>query len=291
VEKPLDAFAQGNTTKLGCSNYCKDCNNWARRSEKSKQEELDRLDLQTRGFKRCAACKQAKPFAEFPIRKKNSDGLHSYCKECNKIYAREFARTPKQKAKKKEKESQPEFLEKLSEYRKNSDKYQAYVKEYRKSEAYINYTDKRRAEGKFIETNRQWRKNNVERAQQYFRDYYHNKVKKDVNACIARRFRSRLRAALASQNIEKDFHTLDIIGCSITFFRQYFESLFVDDMTWEKVLNGEIHIDHIIPCAYFNLKKEEEKRECFHWTNLQPLWAKDNFSKGSLYNGKRYYKK
>ena len=40
------------------------------------------------------------------------------------------------------------------------------------------------------------------------------------------------------------------------------------------------HIDHHIPIASFNLLKEEEQKKCFHYTNLKPLWAKDNLSKG-----------
>ena len=39
------------------------------------------------------------------------------------------------------------------------------------------------------------------------------------------------------------------------------------------------HIDHIIPCAFFDLTKASHQRVCFNWQNLQPLWAKDNLSK------------
>ena len=48
-------------------------------------------------------------------------------------------------------------------------------------------------------------------------------------------------------------------------------------MNWDN--HGEWHIDHHIPIASFNLLKEEEQK-CFHYTNLKPLWAKDNLSKG-----------
>ena len=59
-------------------------------------------------------------------------------------------------------------------------------------------------------------------------------------------------------------------------------------MTWDNHGNGwygngmnQWHIDHIIPCASFDLSKEEEQYRCFHYTNLQPLWAYDNLSKGN----------
>ncbi len=50
-------------------------------------------------------------------------------------------------------------------------------------------------------------------------------------------------------------------------------------MSWEN--RNEWHLDHIIPCSKFNLSKEEDLKKCFHYSNLQPLWAKDNLSKGS----------
>ena len=46
---------------------------------------------------------------------------------------------------------------------------------------------------------------------------------------------------------------------------------------------GEIHIDHIRPCSSFNLTKEDEIEKCFHYKNMQPLWAKDNLTKGANY--------
>ena len=52
-------------------------------------------------------------------------------------------------------------------------------------------------------------------------------------------------------------------------------------MTWEDFMNGKIHIDHIRPCASFNLNDPSQQKICFHYTNLQPLWAKDNLRKGT----------
>ena len=49
-------------------------------------------------------------------------------------------------------------------------------------------------------------------------------------------------------------------------------------MSWDN--HGEWHIDHIKPISLFDLTKIEEQQICFHYTNLQPLWAKENISKG-----------
>ena len=58
-------------------------------------------------------------------------------------------------------------------------------------------------------------------------------------------------------------------------------------MSWEN--HGTWHIDHRVPCAKFDLTKKEEQEKCFHYTNLQPLWAKDNLSKGNKYDEKLIY--
>ena len=43
--------------------------------------------------------------------------------------------------------------------------------------------------------------------------------------------------------------------------------------------NSRAYLDHIRPCASFDLTDEAQQRECFHYTNLQPLWATDNMQK------------
>ena len=62
----------------------------------------------------------------------------------------------------------------------------------------------------------------------------------------------------------------------------YLAAKFQEGMSWDN--HGEWHIDHIKPCCKFNLLDDEEQRKCFHYTNLQPLWSKDNLSKGGKYN-------
>lgn len=69
------------------------------------------------------------------------------------------------------------------------------------------------------------------------------------------------------------------IGCSAARLRDHLQSLFKEGMTFDNY--GDWHIDHIRPCASFNLSLESDRHACFHFSNLQPLWKLENLHKGS----------
>jgi hypothetical protein len=89
--------------------------------------------------------------------------------------------------------------------------------------------------------------------------------------------RSRLIQFLSSHKLHKDNKTFDIVGCSPEFLKEYLENKFTEGMSWE-LMGKDIHIDHIIPLS--SAKSEEDVYKLCHYTNLQPLWAEDNLSKG-----------
>jgi hypothetical protein len=91
----------------------------------------------------------------------------------------------------------------------------------------------------------------------------------------------RIRIALKRHLIKKSTRTIDLIGCSIDFFEKYLESRFIEGMSFEALNSGKIHIDHIIPCSSFDLSDVAQQYKCFHYTNLQPLWAVDNLIKSN----------
>lgn len=90
--------------------------------------------------------------------------------------------------------------------------------------------------------------------------------------------RKRVSNAIKSDAGEKATGTMELLGCSVQECRDHLEKQFTEGMTWENY--GKWHIDHIKPCAKFKLEDPEEQKKCFHWTNLQPLWALDNIRKG-----------
>lgn len=60
-------------------------------------------------------------------------------------------------------------------------------------------------------------------------------------------------------------------------------SKFTKGMTWEKLIAGEIHIDHKIPKSKFRYSSHDdiEFKRCWALDNLQPMWAADNLAKGN----------
>jgi len=71
------------------------------------------------------------------------------------------------------------------------------------------------------------------------------------------------------------------LGCSIEFFKKHLEGLFKEGMNWKNWSMKGWHIDHIIPLYKFDLSNRNDFLIANNWTNLQPMWAKENIQKGS----------
>lgn len=136
-----------------------------------------------------------------------------------------------------------------------------------------------------------WRKDNKEKEKEYrnrpevkerAREVRRKWREENKNWIVTSRLRKRLTAALKSANTKKSQSVIDLIGCSPADLVLYLESLFQDGMTWDNRM--EWHIDHIRPCVSFDLSDPLQQKECFHFSNLQPLWAIDNFLKGSKWS-------
>ena len=72
---------------------------------------------------------------------------------------------------------------------------------------------------------------------------------------------------------------MEYLGCAINELKEHLKSMFVEGMTWENHAQDGWHIDHIKPCYTFDLRDPKQQKECFHYTNLQPLWWYDNLKK------------
>lgn len=203
------------------------------------------------GFKVCTKCGTEKELTQFSKNKKSSDGYKGTCKDCANleyINKREYRINQSINYYKNNKES---CLKKMKDYRAlNAEWYQSY--------------------------NVKYYENNKERCKENSKRSLYKRIKNDDGFKIAQRLRKRMYDAMLG--ISKSKRTMDLVGCSYDELKKHIESQFTKGMTWDNY--GEWHVDHIVPCALFDFTNEDDQRKCFNYKNLQPLWAKENISKG-----------
>jgi len=112
---------------------------------------------------------------------------------------------------------------------------------------------------------------------EYNAAYKRARVANDPDFRMRCNIRSLIKVVIKKQGYTKKSKAFDILGCEYEEFKKYFESLFKPGMTWDN--HGEWHIDHIYPVS--KAKNEKHLIELNHYTNLQPLWAKENLMKGN----------
>lgn len=120
------------------------------------------------------------------------------------------------------------------------------------------------------ERTRKWHRENKDRVNLYRR----NKRLNDPSFRILCNIRKRLSFLVREHSTVKTEQTLKYLGCSLDFLLSHLSSQFKEGMSFDNY--GKWHIDHKIPCNYFDLTKESQLEKCFHYTNLQPLWAIEN---------------
>lgn len=130
---------------------------------------------------------------------------------------------------------------------------------------------------KAIETRKLWKLNNRD----YINEYIRNKKKNDPIFKLSETLRIQLLRGLRNKGLVKKNKALELLGIDIKKFKLIFQKKFKPGMNWTN--HGKWHIDHIKPISKFDLTRKGELEKCFHYTNLQPLWAKVNQSKGNKY--------
>ncbi len=197
-------------------------------------------------------CGVEKSTDRFRKYKASKDGLKSCCKKCMTKYDKNYRK---------------ENTEKIAKFYK---KYNAVNKDIINKKAKERYA---KDPEKVKERSKRWRKNNPNCAKNYAKKYKAN----NINYKISNNLRARLYCAIKGHY--KSGSAIKDRGCSINELKTYFKSLFKPGMTWDNY--GKWHIDHIIPLVSFDLSDRKQFLKACHYSNLQPLWAKDNLSKGS----------
>lgn len=201
-------------------------------------------------------CEQTNPqnFKSFHKNRTTIDGFHKWCKFCRKQESLDYVTKNKEKIK--------EYI--IS----NKEKIKVIQRNYREK-----HKDTLDAKSK------KWKENNKDKHRQNQREYFNKRKKLDINFKLSSRLRTRLWNAL--KNNQKIGSAIKDLGCTLTELKKYLQNKFQFGMNWENY--GEWHIDHIKPLSLFNLTNREEFLKACHYTNLQPLWARDNLIKGNNY--------
>lgn len=228
-------------------------------------------------MKKCTKCCEIKDLTCFHKHQISKDGLRSQCKNCRKISNKIYEINNSDKIKKQRKEYRNNNKNKKKETDKKyyeNNKKNLYLKARNRilnnEEQTKEYNKQYRLKNKdkLKEKRKLWKLKNKEKINKYFRNYTPS-----TNSKIASLLRHRIRSATKVANVKKFTSTNILLGCSMEFFKQYIESKFTTGMTWENRGVYGWHLDHIIPCSSFDLSDLEQQKQCFHYTNIQPLWA------------------
>ena len=210
----------------------------------------------------CSKCKIEKSICEFNNRKTSKDGKRSSCKECDNEDVKKWRQNNKEKTK----QQQQRRLKKY--WQKNLDRGEKYRENNKE---------------KTLTRSRNWRENNKQYSIKYYQEHkseinkqYSERKKIDILFKLSSLYRSKINKVLGSN---KNTKTFEIIGCTPPQLKEHLETQFVYGMSWENHGLFGWHIDHIIPLS--SAKTEEEIYRLCHYTNLQPLWAKDNLAKSN----------
>lgn len=222
------------------------------------------LLVRTMKTKICTKCGEEKlaTLEFFGKHKQGKFGLNPRCKVCRRLISAKCYEDNKDYYDNYRIENKEQISQKRKKYYlNNKEKIQKSHKEYRDGKGKDKIKSRR-------QTKEYKERRNLRRQERYSNDpAYRLEV-----LC-----RNRINFLLNGENKSKA--TLELIGCSGEELKKYLEKQFVDGMNWDN--HGDWHIDHIRPCASFDLSVPEQQQECFHYTNLRPLWAEENIKKGA----------
>jgi len=245
------------------------------------------------GMKKCAECQKSKDLSSFHKNKRNKDKHRDICKDCVCEKSRQYYINNKDEKLEYQKsyylKHKDEIKEKKKTYAvKNKSKIKEKKKRYyeENKETILEKCKEKYHKDRdhILEIRRENNKKNINKIRKQRREGY-EKQKDDIHFKLSSNIRKRLGQALRGNY--KAGSAVKDLGCSIEKLKIYLEERFYQHletgniMSWENYGRKGWHIDHIKPLSSFDLTDRDQFLKACHYTNLQPLWAEDNYKKGN----------
>ena len=219
---------------------------------------------------------------------KNREKLRDY----NNLYQKEYRKDKKEYFAEYHKKYRLENREKLKKYREeNKEKYRELAKNnyYKNREKKIKYaqtyafTNKEKIKDKRLKNRDKINARNRVWQPGYRREKYKNNPQFKLIINLRNSISKLIRR---NPQIIKNQTTKELLGCSLDELKIHIEKQFLPGMSWDNYNNKTWHIDHIIPISLAKSMEDVIRLKLMHYTNFQPLWAKDNISKSNKYDEK-----
>jgi len=138
---------------------------------------------------------------------------------------------------------------------------------------------------KLKEYHTEWRKNNREHVNKKSAKWDKNRCATDPDYKFKKYLRTAIWQSFKDNHSENVTNMLKHLPYTLTDLKEHITNLFTDSMSWENY--GEWHLDHKIPQSNFKFTSFEDNdfKECWSLTNLQPLWATTREINGVIYIG------
>ena len=212
----------------------------------------------------------------FGKNKAKKDGHHYYCKGCVKELSVNNKEQVKDNYKQWSNENAAHIKAYQKQYRKdNRDQLNAYQRS-RPPER------KLRANTSDTKKSKEKERRNTPEYKSQRSTYIQKKYREDMQFRLKKLFEAELNALLFKN--DATIKSQSKIGCTIPEFKEYLQSKFLPTMTWENY--GIVwQIDRIKPFCSFDLTDEAQQKQCFHYTNTQPLFVTSRVIDGIFYLG------
>lgn len=227
----------------------------------------------------CSKCKLSLPLTLYSFR---DNKYRNKCINCEKKYYSQYYKNNKNKIAIKDKKYAKSNSEKIKKYQEH---YRLKNKEAKKK---YNSTYRLNNKEAINAGKRKHYNQNKEKINKQKREYIKSKSNSNLLFKLSTRIRTRLYVAL--KNNFKSGSAVKDLGCSVEDLKVYLESKFYsnpethEEMSWDNWNRHGWHIDHIKPLSTFDLTDRTQFLKACNYTNLQPLWAKENLSKSNKIN-------